>query len=43
MQYLKKNMFLGGRIENWVVINNINKLSFNQLPKNELSKVIQML
>ncbi len=43
MQYLKKNMFLPGQIENWVVINNLNKLSLGQLPKNEMKKVIHML
>ena len=36
-------MFLPGQIENWVVINNLNKLAIGQLPKNEMKKVISML
>ena len=36
-------MFLPGQIENWVVINNMNKLSLSSLPKKEMKKVIEML
>lgn len=43
MQYIKKHMFLPGRIEHWVVINNLNKLSFGKLPKNEMKKAFDML
>jgi hypothetical protein len=36
MEYVKANMFLPGMIENWVVINNFNKLSITDLPRKEM-------
>mmetsp|Transcript_19427 Transcript_19427/g.18536 ORF Transcript_19427/g.18536 Transcript_19427/m.18536 type:complete len:110 (+) Transcript_19427:466-795(+) len=43
MQYIKAHMFVRGRVECWVVINNFSKLSLGQLPKNEMKKAIHML
>jgi hypothetical protein len=43
MEYVKQNMFLPGMIENWVVINNFNKLSITDLPRKEMQSMIGML
>ncbi|CDW83431.1 UNKNOWN [Stylonychia lemnae] len=39
LEYIKANMLVPGKVENWVVVSNINKLSLNKLPLKELQQV----
>ena len=43
MEFMKKHMFLPGQVEQWVVINNLSKLSIGDLPRKELGAIIEML
>lgn len=43
MEFMKKNMFLPGQIEQWVVINNLSKLSIKDLPRKEMGALIGIL
>lgn len=43
IEYMLKNMFLPGQIENYVVIIDVNKLGVSEIPKATLSKIIECL
>jgi len=43
IEYVLKNMFLPGQIENYIVIIDVNKLGVSEIPKSILSKIIDCL
>lgn len=43
LSYVRKHMFLPGQVENWVIINNLNKLALNKVPRKEMQKLIWVL
>lgn len=43
LEYVRQNMFLHGQVENWVVINNVSKLSLNKLPRKEMQNIMWLL
>lgn len=42
MEYTKRNLCLPGHAEQWNIIHNLNGLSIGDLPKKELSSVIEV-
>jgi hypothetical protein len=43
MEYVKKNMFLPGQVEQWNIINNVNNLKVKDLPRKELKSIIDTI
>lgn len=43
MQYMKEHVFLGGHVEQWNIIHNLNNLSIKDLPRKDLSAIIELL
>ena len=43
MEYAKNNMYLPGHVENWNIIHNVNNLSIGDLPRKELTGVMQVV
>ncbi|CDW87109.1 UNKNOWN [Stylonychia lemnae] len=41
MEYAKEHMYLPGHVENWNIIHNVNGLSIGDLPRKELTGVMQ--
>jgi len=41
-EYVRNHMLLPGQVENWVVINNLNKLSIRQLPAAQMKTIISV-
>ena len=43
MEYLKQNCLLPGHVENWNVIHNLNNLSIGDLPRKEMTAVLECM
>lgn len=41
MEYVKKNLLLPGHVENWNIIHNVNNLSIGDLPRKEMTVIMQ--
>ena len=42
MEYVKKNLFIPGRVESWVEIIDFNKLSLKDLPASQVGEIAQI-
>ena len=43
MEYVKRNLLLPGHVEQWNIIHNLNGLSIGDLPRKELSGVLEVV
>lgn len=41
MEYVRQNLLLPGHIENWNIIHNMNNLSIGDLPRKEMTVILQ--